>query len=122
MLKNITPLQWIGIVILFNTTLLGSASQLGDLSLSAGTVKAVLAAATLGNGFLGGLVTMFGGQGSMTRAVANFTGDDGQPAVRVSVKPNAGPTLAAVAVDPAQPNVGASSPDARAVLQTKAAS
>lgn len=122
MIKNITPLQWIGVIILFNTTLLGSASQLGDLSLGAGTVKAILAVATLGNGFLGGLTMMFGGQGNMTRTVANFTGDDGQPAVRVSVKPNAGSTLAAVAVDAAQPNVGASTPDARAVLENKAAS
>lgn len=121
MLKNVTPLQWIGIIILFNTTLLGSASQLGDLSLSAQSVKAVLAVATLGNGFLGGLVTMFGGQGNMTRTVANFTGDDGRPAVRVNVSANAGPTLAAAAVDPAQPNIGASTPDARAVLQDKVA-
>jgi hypothetical protein len=60
-LQNITALQWIGIIILFNTTLLGGASQLGDLSLSPGVVKAILAVATLGNGFLGGLVTMFGG-------------------------------------------------------------
>lgn len=116
MFKNITPLQWIGIIILFNTTLLGSASQLGDLSLSTGAVKAILAAATLGNGFLGGLVTMFGGQGSMTRTVANFRGDDGQPAVRVGINANAGSTLASVALDPAEKNVGATTPDARKVL------
>ncbi len=116
MLKNVTTLQWIGIVILFNTTLLGGAGQLGDLSLSPHAVKAILAAATLGNGFLGGLVTMFGGQGNMTKTVANFTGDDGQPAVRVAVKPNAGPTLASVALDPVQKNIGATTPEARVVL------
>lgn len=116
MLKNVTPLQWIGIIILFNTTLLGSASQLGDLSLSIQAVKAILAFATLGNGFLGGLVTMFGGQGNMTKTVANFTGDDGRPAVRVSVNANAGPTIASVALDPAQKNIGAVTPDARAAL------
>lgn len=116
MFKNITPLQWIGIIILFNTTLLGSASQLGDLSLSATAVKAILAVATLGNGFLGGLVTMFGGQGNMTRTVANFTGDDGKPAVRVNVNANAGSTLASVALDPAEKNVGAVTPDVRKVL------
>lgn len=116
MLNNITPLQWIGIIILFNTTLLGSASQLGKLALTPGAVDAILAIATLGNGFLGGLVTMFGGQGSMTRTVANFRGDDGQPAVRVNVNANAGSTLAAVALDPAEKNVGAVSPDVRATL------
>lgn len=67
--KNITTLQWIGIIILFNTTLLGGASQLGDLSLSPGIVKAILAVATLGNGFLGGLVTMFGGMQAQKDAV-----------------------------------------------------
>lgn len=121
MLKNITALQWVGIIILFNSTLLGGASQLGDLSLSASAVKAILAVATMGNGFLGGLVTMFGGQGNMTKTVANFTGDDGQPAVRVLVKPNAGTSLAAVSVDPAQPNIGATTPEARNVLIVKAA-
>ena len=108
--RQITTLQWVGIIILFNTTLIGGASQLPDLMLGPVLVKAILAAATLGNGFLGGLVTMFGGQGSMTRTVANFTGEDGQPAVRVNVRANAGPTLAAVATDPAQPNVGPTSP------------
>lgn len=70
-LKNLTTLQWIGIVILFNSTLLGGASQLGDLSLSVGVVKAILAVATLGNGFLGGLVTMFGGLQRQKDAVGN---------------------------------------------------
>lgn len=69
--KNVTTLQWVGIVILFNTTLLGGASQLGDLSLSPGMVKSILALATLGNGFLGGLVTMFGG----TQALKDTVGD-----------------------------------------------
>lgn len=121
-MPNISPLQWIGIVILFNSTLLGGASQLGDLSLNPGTVKAILAVATMGNGFLGGLVTMFGSQGNMIKSAAAITGDDGRPAVRVSIGANASPAAAAVAVDAAQPNVGASTPDARAVLQNKAAS
>jgi len=67
--QNVTTLQWIGIVILFNTTLLGGAGQLGDLSLTPGMVKAILAVATLGNGFLGGLVTMFGGMQAQKDAV-----------------------------------------------------
>lgn len=68
-LKNITALQWLGIVILFNTTLLGSTSQLADLMLPATAVKAILAIATIGNGFLGGLVTMFGGLQAQKDAV-----------------------------------------------------
>jgi len=70
-LKNITALQWLGIVILFNTTLLGSTSQLADLMLPATAVKAILAVATIGNGFLGGLVTMFGGLQAQKDTVGN---------------------------------------------------
>lgn len=68
-LKDITALQWVGIVILFNTTLLGGASQLADLALSPWAVKAILAVATLGNGFLGGMVTMFGGMQALKDTV-----------------------------------------------------
>lgn len=64
-LKSITPLQWLGVIILFNTTILGSAQLLPDLGLGPNAVKAALALATIGNGFLGGLVTMFGGQSRM---------------------------------------------------------
>ena len=74
MLRNITALQWLGIIILFNTTLLGSAGQLADLMLSAVAVKAILAVATIGNGFLGGLVTMFGGAQAMKNAVGGMDG------------------------------------------------
>jgi hypothetical protein len=115
MLKNITTLQWIGIVILFNTTLLGGASQLGDLSLSPGTVKAILAAATLGNGFLGGLVTMFGGNASQISNVAALPGVD-----RISVNAKATDGIAAAAIDPEQPKIGATTPDVRAQLIAKA--
>jgi hypothetical protein len=121
-LKNITTIQWMGIIILFNTILIGGASQLADLALSPAVIKAILAIATLGNGFLGGLTTMFGGQGNMVTSVASFTGEDGKPAVRVGVNANAGSTLAAVAVDPAQPNVGAASPEVREILKATAKS
>ena len=98
-MPTITPLGWIGIIILFNTTLIGGSSQLADLFLSATAVKALLAFATLGNGFLGGLVTMFSTQSAQVKQVAAMTGDDGKPAIRVNVNANAGPTLAALAVE-----------------------
>ena len=71
-MPKITPLGWIGIIILFNTTLIGGASQLSDLFLSPVAIKAVLAIATLGNGFLGGLVTMFSTPQAMKDAVGNM--------------------------------------------------
>lgn len=112
MLKQITTLQWMGIIILFNTTLLGGASQLGDLALSPVAVKAILAAATLGNGFLGGLVTMFGGAATQLRTVSDL---DGVEPIRLNAK--AAPSLAAVAVDKEAPNVGAAASTTRSELQ-----
>lgn len=107
-LKDVTTIQWLGIVILFNTTLLGGSSQLGDLLLSAVVVKAILAFATLGNGFLGGLVTMFGGasaqaqtvvadprsQEAIVRAVLAMKGVE-----NLDVNAKASPTLATMAMD-----------------------
>ena len=119
-MPTITPLGWIGIIILFNTTLIGGSSQLADLFLSPIAVKALLAFATLGNGFLGGLVTMFSTQSAQVKQVAAMTGDDGKPVVRVNVNANAGPTLAALAVDPTQANVSAATPAIREVLKDTA--
>jgi hypothetical protein len=125
-LRNITTIQWFGIIILFNTTLLGGSSQLGDLLLSATVVKAILALATLGNGFLGGLVTMFGGaqtqinnaldlpqaQNAMVRAVAKMPGVS-----RIAVNDQATPELAQAAVDTSQPKIGPVTPEIRSTLQ-----
>lgn len=111
--KNITTLQWIGIIILFNTTLLGSASQLGDLSLTPQMVKAILAFATLGNGFLGGLVTMFGGQSSMAATVSNFKGVE-----PLRINADASPGLAALALNPLEDNVNPKASDVDAVIAT----
>jgi hypothetical protein len=103
-LKNITLLGWLGIIILFNTTLIGGASQLGDLSLSVAAVKAILAIATLGNGFLGGLVTLFSTSANMAKSVDQGTlvksvlAMDGVQHIDVNAK--ASQTLAAIAVDP----------------------
>lgn len=116
MFKNITTLQWIGIIILFNTTLLGGASQLGDLSLSPMAVKAILAAATLGNGFLGGLVTMFGGPGNMVRSVSAFDGVE-----PLKINERALPSVAAAAIDPSETKIGATTPEVRAQFIKSAA-
>lgn len=99
MLKQITPLQWVGIVILFNTTLIGGASQLPDLGMGPHAVKATLALATLGNGFLGGLVTMFGGIGAMRTTLGNH-GDvvfTNRTAAEASSSNNVLPTTPAIA-------------------------
>lgn len=59
-------------------------------------------------------------QANTVAGVAAIQGDDGKPAVRINVNANAPQDLAAMAIDPKQPNVGAASPDVRATLQTVA--
>jgi hypothetical protein len=107
-LRDLTTIQWFGMIILFNTTLLGGSSQLGDLLLSPAVVKAILAVATLGNGFLGGLVTMFGGLGTQASNVV----DGG---ASIAVGPFAKPPLAVAAMDPTQSKIDAAPGAASAV-------
>ena len=104
-LKNITPLQWLGILLVINGAMIGSTAQLTDL-FGPNVVKIIVAVCSLGNSIGGGLVTFLSGQGSLVKTVAAMTGEDGKPAVRVGINANAGSNLAAIAVDPAQPNVG----------------
>lgn len=96
-LSELTPLQWIGIIILFNGTLIGGSSYLQDLLLGTVIVKAVIAVASLGNMFLGGLVTMFSSQGSMVRSVAAMPGVE-----KIAVNGLANQTLAQIATSTAQ--------------------
>ncbi len=56
-------------------------------------------------------------QPNLVKSVAAMTGEDGKPAVKVSVNANAGQNLAALAIDPAQPNIGAANPVVREVLK-----
>lgn len=112
---NLTPLQIIGIVLVINGALIGSAAQLTDL-FGPLTAKYIISIASLGNSIFGGIVTMISGQGSQLKNVAGIVGDDGKPAVRINVNANAGPALASAAINPALANVGASTPEAQAIL------
>lgn len=123
--KDITTIQWFGIIILFNTTLLGGSSQLGDLLLTPVVVKAILALATLGNGFLGGLVTMFGGANTQTQNVVAMPQAQEALVKAVSMMPGIDPlhvnaqanaTVAALAIDPANEKI-APAPGAAAAVQ-----
>lgn len=98
-LRSITPLQWVGIILMVNGVLSGSASQMTDLL---GPVWAahVGSIAVMGSGICGGLITMFGGQGAMIRGVAAMPGVE---AIKVNSLANA--TLATIAVDQAQGKV-----------------
>lgn len=116
-LKNLTLVQWIGIMVGLNSLLMGATPQLTVLF---GTVAVpyIIAVATLGNGALGVFVTVVGGIGSQAANVAALPGVD-----RILVNRNANSTLSALAVDHDQPKIGAIPEDKAAVAATaKAAS
>lgn len=93
-LKNLTLVQWIGIVIGLNSLLMGATPQLTVL-FGATAVPIIVAVATLGNGALGVFVTVIGGLGTQAKNVMA----DGSS---IAVGPNASPALATLAMDPAQ--------------------
>lgn len=112
---NLTPLQIIGIILAVNGALTGATAQLTDL-FGPTVAKDIVSVASLGSAILGGIITSISGQASQIRNVANITGGDGKPAVRINVNANAGAALASAAIDPALANVGASTPEVRAIL------
>lgn len=107
---NITRNQWFAIIILGLTVLTGGSAQLTDL-IGPYATKVVISFSTLATGFLAGVQIILGGQAAQVRDVAAMPGVE-----RVSVNASANPTLAGVALDPAQAKVGATTPEARAVL------
>jgi hypothetical protein len=106
-LKNLTPMQWIGIVLLANGVIVGGVNEMTDL-VGAVAAKHMVSVAVLGSAFCGGLVTMFGGQTAMVnRAMSTQGGQDAlirsvlsMPGVEnLDVNAKAGPALAKLAVD-----------------------
>lgn len=106
-LKNLTLVQWIGIMIGLNSLLMGATPQLTVLFGTA-AVPIIVAIATLGNGALGVFVTVIGGLG--TQALNVVAGG-----ASVAVGPNAKPSLATLAVDPANNKIDAA-PGAEAAV------
>lgn len=94
-IRNATPLQILGAVLVLNSALTGSLNELTDLF---GQVwaKHLLSIATVGSGVCGGLVTMFGGQGAQVKNVLAMKGVE-----NIDINGQANQTLAALAVDPA---------------------
>jgi hypothetical protein len=108
-LKNLTLMQWIGIVLLANGVLTGSINEMTDL---VGPIWArhLTSIAVMGSAFCGGIVTMFGGQAAMmSRAMSTQGGQDtlirsvlSMPGVEnMAINGRATAALATLAVDPA---------------------
>ena len=110
--KNMTLIQWIGLIIGLNSLFMGATPQLTVLFGTA-AVPYIVAIATLGNGALGVFSMVVGGQASQIRNVAAMPG-----VARVQIDTSANQTVAQVAIDPTQPKVGATRPEVQATLNT----
>lgn len=93
-LKNLTLVQWIGIMVGLNSLLMGATPQLTVLFGTA-AVPIIVAIATLGNGALGVFVTVVGGQATQVRNVLAMPGVE-----NIAVNARANAELATLAVDP----------------------
>jgi hypothetical protein len=120
-LKNITQTQWVAFII-GSCSFLGSATGQLTMLFGANGAAYTASACALVAGLAGVFLMATTGQAAMVQQVGAITGDDGKPAVRVNVGANAPAAVASVALDPSQKNVGAATPDVRAVLASKAAS
>lgn len=112
---NLTGKQWLAIAGAVLSVLMVSTAQLTDI-FGAGVAKNIVSIAGLGNMILSSVLAAISGQANLIRDVAAIQGDDGKPAVRINVNANAPATLASAAVDPAQPNIGAVTPEVRQTL------
>jgi hypothetical protein len=106
-LRNLTLVQWIGIMVGLNSLLMGATPQLTVL-FGTGAVPYIIALATLGNGALGVFVTVIGGLGNQAANVM-------AGGASIAVGPNASPTLAKMAMDPSQEKIDAQPGAAAAV-------
>lgn len=109
---NLTPLQIIGIVLVINGALIGSAAQLTDL-FGPLTAKYIISIASLGNSIFGGIVTLISGQGAQIKNVLAMPGVE-----NISVNKQANAALAAIAVDPTQDKIAPTPAAVQAVTAT----
>lgn len=89
---NLTPLQILGIIVVINGALIGGTAQLTDL-LGPSAAHIVVSVCSLGNSILGGLVTVFSGQGAQLKNVAAMPGVE-----KVLINAAANNTVATLAV------------------------
>lgn len=93
-LKNVTPLQWLIILLSVNSAVAGATAQLTDL-FGANAAHLVVSGVTFANTIIGALMVPFTGQGAMVRNVLAMDGVQ-----HIDVNGSANATLAAIAIDP----------------------
>lgn len=103
--------QWFLIIVSVLSAVAGATAQLTEL-FGAGPAQTIVTAATFANTIITAIMTPLVGNASMVKTVAALPGVS-----RVAVNEQASPAIAAVATDPAQPNVGPVTPEVRSTLQ-----
>ena len=93
-IRSLTTLQWLGVTLVINGALIGSTAQLTDL-MGAHWAHIIVSVCSLGNSVLGGIVTMFSGQGTQIQNVKAMPGIE-----KIDVNAQANPVLAKIAMDP----------------------
>lgn len=93
-LKDITPIQIFGGILVVNTVLAGGTTQLTDL-FGAAMANHILSVCILGSGICGGFIMQMGGMGSQVRNVLGMTGVE-----KIDINGQANAALAKLAVDP----------------------
>jgi hypothetical protein len=96
-MKKLTPMQIVGIVLLANGVITGSVNEMTDL-IGSVWAKHLVSLASMGSGFCGGLVTMFGGNPTQEAQVKSVLAMPGVEKIDINGLANA--VLAKLAVDP----------------------
>lgn len=107
---NLNSKQILAITLALLSVFSGSTAQLTDL-FGTGIAKILISASSLACTALSSVLAVLSSQGAIVRDVAAMPGVE-----RINVNAAANPTLAAVATDPTQPKVGATTPNVREVL------
>ena len=111
---EITAKQWFQIVSGFISSLITGAALLNPLFGETIALK-IVACLGIANMALSSVGTVLSGQANLVKDVRSMTG-----VAKVLVDETANPTLAALATDPNEPKVGATTPAAREVLKDTA--
>lgn len=111
---NLNTKQILAIALAVLSVLSGSTAQLTDL-LGVEWAKVVISVASLAMSVISSVLAVLSSQNNLVKDVAAMPGVE-----RIAVNPAANQVLAAIATDPQQPKVGATTPNVREVLKETA--
>lgn len=111
---NLNTNQVLAIILAILSVLSGSAAQLTDI-FGVSAAKYIISTASLAMSVLSSVLAVLSSQDKIVKTVAAMPGVQ-----RIDVNPQANSTLAAIAIDPMQPKIGATTPDVREILKQTA--